>query len=128
VRYPEVDWDWYAFEALNMPKDHPARDDWETFFVDAPISEQFGKMVLTPHTSNGQVREMERLNSQPPIRMMNIARTYRRQQDATHTQMFHQFEALVVDKNITIQHLKGTIDYFAQQFYGPQAKSRLRPF
>lgn len=128
VRYPEVDWDWYAFEALNMPKNHPARDDWETFFVNSPISERFGKTVLTPHTSNGQVREMERMGSQPPIRMINIARTYRRQQDATHTQMFHQFEALVVDTNITIQHLKGTIDHFAQQFYGPGAKSRLRPF
>lgn len=128
VRYPEVDWDWYVFEALNMPKSHPARDEWETFFVDAPTDEKMGKMVLTTHTSNGQVREMERLNSQPPIRMINIARCYRRQQDATHTQMFHQFEGLVVDKGITIQHLKGTLDYFAEQFYGPGTKSRIRPF
>ena len=128
VRYPEVDWDWYVFEALNMPKSHPARDEWETFFVDAPTDEKMGKMVLTTHTSNGQVREMERLNSKPPIRMINIARCYRRQQDATHTQMFHQFEGLVVDKGITIQHLKGTLDYFAEQFYGPGTKSRIRPF
>jgi phenylalanyl-tRNA synthetase alpha chain len=84
-------------------------------------------MVLTTHTSNGQVREMERLG-QPPIRMINIGRTYRRQQDATHTQVFHQFEGLVVDKGINIQHLKGTIDYFAREFYGPEAKSRIRPF
>lgn len=128
VRYPEVDWDHYVFEALNMPPNHPARDEWETFFVDAPIDKKFGKVVLTTHTSNGQVREMERLHSQPPIRMINIARCYRRQQDATHTQMFHQFEGLVVDKGITIQHLKGTLDYFAQEFYGPGTKSRIRPF
>ncbi len=128
VRYPEVDWDHYVFESLNMPPDHPARDEWETFFVDTPAHPKLGKMVLTTHTSNGQVREMERLNSQPPIRMINIARCYRRQQDATHTQMFHQFEGLVIDKGINIQHLKGTLDYFAEQFYGPGTKSRIRPF
>ncbi|MBP7843153.1 phenylalanine--tRNA ligase subunit alpha, partial [Candidatus Woesebacteria bacterium] len=119
ARYPEVDWDWYVFESLNMPKSHPARDEWETFFVEAPLDAEKGKMVMTTHTSNGQVREMERLKSKPPIRMINIARCYRRQQDATHTQMFHQFEGLVVDKGINIQHLKGTLDYFAEQFYGP---------
>lgn len=145
VRYPEVDWDWYVFESLNMPPDHPARDEWETFFVDAPDTTQDvpynpdqprlrhpsligGKQVLTTHTSNGQVREMERVDSKPPIRMINIARCYRRQQDATHTQMFHQFEGLVIDKNITIQHLKGTLEYFANQFYGKDIKSRIRPF
>ena len=128
VRYPEVDWDHYVFESLNMPPDHPARDEWETFFVDAPADEKMGKVVLTTHTSNGQVREMERLGSKPPIRMINIARCYRRQQDATHTQMFHQFEGLVVDKGINIQHLKGTLDHFAQEFYGPGTKSRIRPF
>jgi len=128
VRYPEVEWDWYAFGALNMPSSHPARDEWETFFVDAAASPQKGKMVLTPHTSNGQVREMERLDHKPPMRMININRTYRRQQDATHTQMFHQFEGLVVDKGINIPHLKGTLDYFAQEFFGPGTKSRIRPF
>ena len=128
VRYPEVDWDYYVFESLNMPPNHPARDEWETFFIDKPEHERMGKMVLTTHTSNGQVREMERLKGKPPIRMINIARCYRRQQDATHTQMFHQFEGLVVDKGINIQHLKGTLDYFAEQFYGPGTKSRIRPF
>jgi len=128
VRYPAVDWDWYAFEALNMPKNHPARDEWETFFVDVPKHPKRGKMVLTPHTSNGQVREMERLGGKPPIRMINIARCARRQQDATHTQMFHQFEGLVVDESINIQHLKGTIDYFAREFYGEGCVSRIRPF
>lgn len=127
VRYPEVDWDWYVFESLNMPDDHPARDEWETIFVDAPPHSKLGKMVLTTHTSNGQVREMERLKT-PPIRMLNIGKCYRRQQDRTHTVMFHQFEGLVIDKNIGLPHLKGTLDHFARQFYGPKAKSRLRPF
>lgn len=127
VRYPEVDWDYFVFGSLNMPKNHPARDEWETFFIDSPQHEQYGKMVLTTHTSNGQVREMKRVG-EPPIRMLNIAKCYRRQQDVTHTAMFHQFEGLVIDKGITIQHLKGTLDYFARKFYGEKAKSRIRPF
>jgi len=127
VRYPEVDWDWYAFESLNMPTGHPARDEWETFFVDAPPHPKLGRIVLTPHTSNGQVREMERLGT-PPIRMINIAKCYRRQSDVSHTVMFHQFEGLVIDHGITISHLKGTIDYFVHQFFGPDRKSRLRPY
>lgn len=127
ARYPEVDWDYYVFEALNMPPNHPARDEWETFFVDQPDHPKKGSMVLTTHTSNGQVREMERVG-EPPIRMINIARCYRRQQDVTHTQMFHQFEGLVIDEGINIQHLKGTLDYFAREFYGPATKSRIRPF
>ncbi|OGY15554.1 MAG: phenylalanine--tRNA ligase subunit alpha [Candidatus Chisholmbacteria bacterium RIFCSPHIGHO2_01_FULL_48_12] len=127
VRYPEVDWDYYTFEALNMPPGHPARDEWETFFIAAPAHPRLGQLVLTPHTSNGQVREMERVKT-PPIRMINIAKCYRRQQDLTHTSMFHQFECLVIDKGINIQHFKATIDYFARHFYGPKAKSRLRPF
>lgn len=126
VRYPEVDWDWYAFEALNMPKTHPARDDWETFFVDHPESKKWGKLVLTPHTSNGQIHEME--NTKPPIRMINIGKCYRRQSDVSHTVMFHQFEGLVIDEGINITHLKGTIDHFVKQFFGQNRKSRLRPY
>ncbi len=127
VRYPEVEWDWYPFTSLNMPPGHPARDEWETFFVDAPQDSKYGKMVLTPHTSSGQVREMKRLGK-PPIRMINIAKCYRRQQDMTHTVMFHQFEGLLIDKNVNIPQLKGVLDYFAQQFYGPKRITRLRPF
>ena len=127
VRHPEVDWDWFAFEALNMPKGHPARDEWETLFVDALENPKMGKMVLTPHTSNGQVREMLRLGK-APIRMINIAKNYRRQQDVTHTVMLPQFEGICFDKNINISHLKGTIDYFAKNYYGPDVKSRIRPF
>jgi len=84
-------------------------------------------MLLTPHTSNGQVREMERVGSKPPIRMLNISRTYRRESDASHVPTFHQFEGLVIDEGINITHLKGTLDYFVKQFYGPKIKTRLRP-
>jgi phenylalanyl-tRNA synthetase alpha chain len=124
--YPEVDWDWYAFESLNMPKEHPARDDWETFFIKADKDPKYGNQVLTPHTSNGQVREMEHVRK-PPIRMLNIARCYRRQIDVSHTPMFHQFEGLLVDRKVSIPHLKGTLDYFSTNFFGPKRVTRLRP-
>ncbi len=127
TRYPEVEWDLYAFEGLNMPKGHPARDEWETFFVDTPENNKNGKMVLTPHTSNGQVREMLARKS-PPIRMINIGKTYRRQSDVSHVPMFHQFEGLVIDENISIVNLKGTLDYFAKNFFGKDRKTRLRPY
>lgn len=125
VRAPEVDWDWYAFESLNMPADHPARDEWETFFIDYKDKKE-RKMVLTPHTSNGQVREMEK--GKLPIRMINIVKCYRRQIDVSHTPMFHQFEGLYIDKNVSIGHLKGVLDYFVKQFFGPERKARIRPF
>lgn len=126
VSYPEVEWEQFAFDALNMPKSHPARDDFETFFIDVPENKQFGKMVLSPHTSSGQIREMQRAGK-PPIRMINVAKTYRPNWDVTHTPMFHQFEGLCIDKNINITHLKGTIDYFAKQFFGQNRETRLRP-
>jgi phenylalanyl-tRNA synthetase alpha chain len=125
--YPEIEWEYFSFESLNMPKGHPARDDFETFFINSPAHLKFGKMVLTPHTSSGQNREMKRLGK-PPIRMINIAKTYRPNWDVTHTPMFHQFEGLCVDKDINITHLKGTIDYFAKEFFGKNREIRLRPF
>lgn len=131
MSYPEVEWEQYAFDSLNMPKIHPARDDFETFFVNEPAHPEFGKMLLTPHTSNGQVREMHRImkeGGKPPIKMINISRTYRPNWDATHTPMFHQFEGLCIDKNITIAHLKGTIEYFVKEFFGRDRKIRLRPY
>jgi len=135
-RYPDIEWDYYAFETLNMPGDHPARDEWETFFIDmAPVRMNLaanslklvkdGKRLLTPHTSSGQVREMEK--GVLPIRMMNISKCYRRQIDVSHVPMFHQFEGLVVDKGINITHLKGTIDYFVKKFFGADRTIRLRP-
>lgn len=125
VRYPEIDFDHFAFEALNMPPTHPARDDWETFFVDAPPHKKLGRLVLTPHTSNGQIHELT--THQPPVRMINIGKCYRRQIDVTHAPMFHQFEGLVIDQGITVAHLKGTLDFFAREFFGANRLIRLRP-
>jgi len=126
-RYPEIDWDYYAFESLNMPGDHPARDDWETFFMDAPVGtgKKQGKMVMTPHTSNAQAHELER--HEFPVRMLSIGKCYRRQSDATHAPMFHQFEGLLVDKGVNLTHLRGILDYFAREFFGPGRVSRIRP-
>lgn len=127
VSYPEVEWEYFAFEALNMPVGHPARDDFEATFIDFPENKKLGKMVLTPHTSSGQIREMKRVGK-PPIRMINIAKCYRPNWDATHAPMFYQFEGLCIDKNINICHLKGTIDYFAKHFFDKDCQIRLRPF
>jgi len=127
VRYPEVEWDWYPFGGLNFPENHPARDDWETFFVEGLNHPRYGPGVLAPHTSGGQLREMKRVKK-PPIRMLNIAKCYRRQSDISHAPMFYQFEGLVIDQNITIAHLKGTLDYFVKQYFGPHRQSRIRSF
>lgn len=126
MSYPEVDYEYFAFEALNMPATHAARDDFETTFLSTPENKKFGRMVLTPHTSNGQVREMLRVKN-PPIRMINIGKCYRPNWDPTHTPMFHQFEGLCVDKDITIAHLKGALDYFVKEYFGADTKIRLRP-
>ena len=135
VRYPEIEWDYYAFTALNFPENHPARDDWETFFTTEETDSEKGQIVLTPHTSSGQVREMEKAvklseeTGQPlTIRMLNVAKCYRRQSDVSHTQMFHQFEGLVVGENISIVHLKGVLDYFVKSYFGENRTSRIRPY
>lgn len=118
-RYPEVETDWYYAEGLNIPKDHPARDDQETFYLADDV-------VLTAHTSNGQLREMEKVKN-PPIKMINIGKTYRRQADASHNSVFHQFEGLLIDKNINITHLVGVMDYFVKSYFGQDRTIRLRP-
>ncbi len=136
VRYPEVEWDWFAFGALNFPENHPARDDWETFFIDEKEDSKNGRMLLTPHTSSGQIREMTQSAKQMAkkteepisIKMVNIAKTYRRQSDVSHTPMFHQFETLVIGQDIAITHLKGVLDYFAKSWFGPTRKTRMRPY
>ena len=127
MSYPEVEWEYFAFDSLNMPKGHPARDDFETLFIDAPENKKYGKMILSPHTSSCQVREMLRVGG-PPIRMINIAKCYRPNWDTTHTPMFHQFESLCVDTDINITNLKGTIDYFVKEYFGEKFEARLRPF
>lgn len=126
VSYPEVEYEFFSFESLNMPKTHAARDDFETSFIDAPVHKDYGKMLLTPHTSSGQVREMWRVGK-PPIRMINMAKTYRPNWDATHTPMFFQFEGLCIDHGINITHLKGTLDYFVKEYFGRDIEARLRP-
>ncbi len=136
VRHPEIEWDWYAFTSLNFPDDHPARDDWETFFIRQEADKQMGPVILTPHTSSGQVREMQKQlallknskGNHVSIKMLNIAKCYRRQSDVSHTPMFHQFEGLVVDKEISIADLKGTLDYFVKSYFGEERKARIRPY
>jgi len=127
VAYPEVEWDWYAFEGLNIPKNHPARDELETFFIQNLKHPKYGEAVLTPHTSSGQLREIQRLGKLP-VRMLNVAKCYRRQVDISHAPMFYQFEGLVIDQGINITHLKGTLDFFVKQYFGPQREARVRPF
>ena len=127
-RYPEVETDWYAFGSLNMPPNHPARDEWETFYIKEPTADRrppTAELVLTPHTSSGQLREMERVGR--PIRMINISRCDRRQSDVSHVPTLYQFEGLVVDKGINITHLKGTLDFFVKEYFGQDCTYRLRP-
>lgn len=126
VEAPEIDHDWYVFESLNMPKTHPARDDWETFFVDQPADPQLGQVVLRPHTTNFQLHVLQQ--QKPPVRAMTLGKTYRRQADNTHTPMFHQFEGLVVDKDLSIGNLMATLEHFVHSFFGPEVQTRLRPY
>ncbi|MBI4250469.1 phenylalanine--tRNA ligase subunit alpha [Candidatus Uhrbacteria bacterium] len=129
MSYREIEWDHYAFESLNMPKDHPARDEWETFFISEKEVGKYGRVLLTPHTSSGQVREMEKRKKRGEgVRMVNIAKCYRRQIDISHLPMFHQFEGLAVDTTVTMRQLIGTIQHFVTHFFGEGRKARLRPY
>ena len=117
---PEIELEWYNFDALNIGADHPARTMMDTFYVDSP------GLVLRTHTSPVQVRTM--LTRQPPIYVICPGRVYRTDElDATHTPVFHQVEGLVVDKGITMAHLRGTLDHFARSMFGGQARTRWRP-
>lgn len=115
---PEIEKDYYNFQALNIPADHPARDMQDTFF----ITEDF---LLRSQTSSGQIRVME--NKKPPIKVLSPGRVYRSDSDATHSPMFHQMEGLVVDKGITLNDLKGMLDEFARRMFTGETKVRLRP-
>ncbi|HZN70059.1 MAG TPA: phenylalanine--tRNA ligase subunit alpha [Micromonosporaceae bacterium] len=117
---PEVELEWYNFDALNMAPDHPARTMMDTFYVESP------GLVLRTHTSPVQARTM--LTRRPPIYVVVPGRTYRTDElDATHTPVFHQVEGLVVDRGITMAHLRGTLDHFARAMFGPEAQTRWRP-
>jgi phenylalanyl-tRNA synthetase alpha chain len=124
---PEVETDWHNFEALNMGEGHPARGEFDTLFVDhAAPGEQPGRTVLRTHTSPVQIRTM--LTQEPPIYIVAPGRVFRRDTpDATHMPVFHQIEGLVVDRNITMADLAGTIEAFTKAFFGPGFSSRLRP-
>jgi phenylalanyl-tRNA synthetase alpha chain len=116
---PDVESTYYNFEALNIPEDHPARDDQDTFYVDP-------QTVLRTHTSPVQIRTMEK--QPPPVRIIVPGRAFRHDApDATHAPMFHQVEGLAVDTNITFADLKGTLDHFLKTFFGPQVRTRFRP-
>ncbi len=115
---PEVESDWYSFEALNIPKNHPARDFADTFYISEEVN-------LRPHTSNVQIRYME--SHKPPIRIVAYGRTYRRDSDMTHTPMFHQMEGLLVDDRVTFADLKGALTVLIQKMFGEDRKVRFRP-
>ncbi len=116
---PEIETDYYNFEALNFPPHHPARDKWDTLFIK-------GDLLLRTHTSPVQVRVMER--SKPPIRIICPGRVFRRETpDPTHLPMFLQVEGLVIDKGVTFAHLKGTLEHFIRSLFGEKIKVRFRP-
>jgi phenylalanyl-tRNA synthetase alpha chain len=120
---PEVEHDFYNFEALNIPPDHPARDMQDTFYVDDGARTD---IVLRTHTSPVQARAML-ASGKPPIRVSCFGRVYRKDEDATHSPMFHQIEGLYVDKDVTFADLKGTLQLFAERIFAPNVKVRLRP-
>ena len=126
---PEIELDWYNFEALNIPADHPARDMQDTFYLDEATlgpGEQKGDVVLRTHTSPVQIRSMLKAGK-PPIRVICPGRVYRSDYDMTHSPMFHQVEGLCVDEGITFADLKVTLGAFARAFFGPGTKTRVRP-
>ena len=119
---PELESGWLNFDALNIPADHPARTMQDTFFVE-PLD---SGLVMRTHTSPVQIRTM--LDRKPPMYVICPGRTYRADElDATHTPVFNQVEGLVIDKGITMAHLKGTLDFFAAKMFGPDVTTRIRP-
>jgi len=115
---PEVEHDFYNFEALNMPEDHPARDMQDTFYISHDV-------VLRTHTSSVQVRVMEK--NDPPLRVIAPGKVYRCDSDVSHIPMFHQLEGFMVDKHIRMSDLKGVLELFIHRVFGPDTKVRLRP-
>ena len=131
---PEIEWDLYNFEKLGLPKDHPARDMQDTFYLETRLPPPPGspptrgaqeQLLLRTHTSPVQARTM--LGQPPPVRIIAPGKVYRVDSDVTHTPMFHQVECLHVEKGLSMAHLRGTLDAFAKAFFGPEIKTRLRP-
>jgi phenylalanyl-tRNA synthetase alpha chain len=126
---PEIELDWYNFEALNIPADHPARDMQDTFYVEESTLREGAKpggVLLRTHTSPVQVRSMLALR-RAPLRIICPGRVYRSDYDQTHSPMFHQVEGLCVDARITFADLKGTLAAFARAYFGPGTRTRFRP-
>jgi phenylalanyl-tRNA synthetase alpha chain len=117
---PDIETDFYNYEALNFPADHPARDMQDSFY----ITDQY---LLRTHTSPVQIRVMEKKAPELPVRIIAPGKVFRRDDDATHSPMFHQVEGLAVDTDITFADLKGTLLLFAREMFGPEQKIRLRP-
>jgi phenylalanyl-tRNA synthetase alpha chain len=130
---PEVEDDYYCFDALNTPADHPARDTQDTFYLQAPVSvaqpstiNSQPSTLLRTHTSSVQIRVMEK--QPPPVRIIVPGRVYRRDNaDATHNPTFHQVEGLYVDRNVTVGDLKGTVEFVFKELMGPETRIRFRP-
>ena len=120
VEGPEVELDYYNFEALNMPADHPARDMQDSFYMSDQV-------LLRTHTSPGQVRTMEQKNPALPIKIIIPGRVYRRDDDATHSPMFHQVEGLYIGERVTFADLKGILMLFAHKIFGEDVRVRFRP-
>ncbi len=121
---PEIETDWYNFEALNVPKDHPARDMQDTFYISA-MSKDGVERLLRTHTSPAQIHAME--NGAPPIRIIVPGAVYRKDADITHSPMFHQVEGLLVGENITMGDLKGVLTAFLHEMFGKDVAVRFRP-
>jgi phenylalanyl-tRNA synthetase alpha chain len=125
IEGPEVEWDYYNFEALNIPREHPARDNMATLWVDYETDNGEKPMLLRTHTSPMQIRVME--NAQPPLRVVVPGKVYRYEAtDATHIPMFYQIEGFAVDKDITMANLKGVLYEFSRRFFGRDRKVRFR--
>ena len=125
VEGPEVEWDYYNFEALNIPKEHPARDSMATLWVDHEKNDGERSMLLRTHTSPMQIRVME--EAKPPLRVVVPGKVYRYEAtDATHIPMFYQIEGFAIDKNISMADLKGTLYEFSRRFFGKDRKVRFR--
>lgn len=117
---PEIELDYYNFEALNIPKDHPAREMQDSFYISPEV-------LLRTHTSPVQARTMEKMRPEVPVKIIVPGKVYRRDDDATHSPMFHQVEGLLIDKKVRFSDLKGVLLNFAQQMFGADQKIRLRP-
>ncbi|MBI2829699.1 MAG: phenylalanine--tRNA ligase subunit alpha, partial [Chloroflexi bacterium] len=125
VEGPEAEWDYYNFEALNIPKEHPSRDNFATLWVDYLSNKGERNMLLRTHTTSVSARVIEKMK--PPIRVIEPGRVYRYEaSDATHGSMFYQIDGVAVDKGITMADLKGTLFEFARRFFGEDRKVRFR--